>query len=277
MGRFRGRKLCIILISMILGSSVAAVSAVDYFNSISKASSSEVSRYMMKNESGISLKLPIDKKNPISIVINNLPEKDKQKVKEAVNRLDSISTNLNYTILDNDNVKIKNKIYINDGDMAGDVFGLTSFSYNSGEAKINYPIYITIDLDKCHEVFSTETGDNAVTAVAKHELTHTLGFADLYAEEHKNESIMWHELNLEDWTPSDEERIRKVYGGEKEIIKSSETSTTLNDIDYVLKSSDMLTMTHSDVFGSVYEPNKILFKANRKEDLFLDNSNQREY
>lgn len=282
--KFRGKKLYVFLFSFVLASSAATATAATYFDRIAKTNSLDPSNYMFKTDDGIALTLPIDKENPISIIMDNIPEEDKITIKNAINRLDSISTNLNYTILNNDNMQIKNKIYICDGEIKDGVLGQANFSFDKRTAKINYPVYITIDLDKCHKLISSETGENAVAAIAKHELAHAHGFADLYSEELKNESIMWHEINLDDYTKSDEERIRKVYGGVSEVINDFESVALLDEIksgetlEYSLKDSGLLNLTHSDIFGQVFEPNKILVMPNVKEkELYDDNANQREF
>ena len=143
-----------------------------------KEENAEVYDYMLHTNTGKMLKLPVDK-SPIEVVIKDMPEEDRQDIVEAINGLDNISTNINYKILDSDDYKIGAQIIIDNGKKSSTELGVTSLNYDNYTGIINYPVHINIDLDACHNVYN-EKGENAVTAVTKHELAHSLGFADLY-------------------------------------------------------------------------------------------------
>lgn len=182
-----------------------------------REANAEVYDYMLHTDSGKMLKFPVNK-SPIEVAIKDMSKEDRQDVVEAINAFDNVSTNINYKILDKDDCKINAKIVIENGSRSETELGVTNLQFNNNTGLIDYPVHINIDLDACHNVFN-EKGENAVTAVTKHELAHSLGFADLYGEEHINESLMYYKLEVvEDYTDSDKYRIRKVYGGTAENV-----------------------------------------------------------
>ena len=181
------------------------------------AANSEIYDYMLHTDSGMMLTFPVDEA-PIGVLIKDMPEDDKQDIIDAVNGLDNISTNINYKILDSDSCKIDAKIVIEDRPRTASELGLTNLQFNEKTGVINQPVYIKIDLDACHNIYNSK-GENAVTAVTKHELAHALGFSDLYDKKYIDESIMYYQLAVvEDFTDSDKYRIRKVYGGTAENV-----------------------------------------------------------
>ncbi len=218
-GRNKGKIAVLLLVSCTVGLPIAGFAVINSINKADREAYADVRDYMLKTSDGRVLTLPINE-NPISIVLKNVPDEDKSSVFEAIKSLDEISTNIDYTLLENNDITIKNKIYIGDAGELDKALGVTTYEYNQNTAKINYPVYINIDFDKCNKYYSSITGDNAVSAVVKHELMHTLGFSDLYGKDQKDESIMWNTLNLEDYTESDQNRIRRVYGGESESLDS---------------------------------------------------------
>ena len=221
-----------LVLTCVVGFSSGCVNMNDIMNEMTESYNSQyadVEEYMLKSGTGKVLTLPIQE-NPISVIIENLSEEDKKEVIRAVNDLDEISTNIDYKILEKDDVEIYNKIYITDGEVPVGSLGQATFDYNNFTGKINYPIQIVIDAEGCKELTSTETGENAICAVTKHELAHTLGFKDLYEDKYRNESIMYHTVYLEDYTEGDEYRIRQVYGGERENL--SDKTTIAHNFSY---------------------------------------------
>lgn len=219
--RYRGKTALLVMLTCTISAPVLAFGVMTAINNSSAYKYSDVQDYMLQTIDGRILTLPLEE-NPISIVLNNVPEEDRKSVFEAIKSLDEISTNIDYTLLENDSVTIKNKIYITGVDELNEGhIGETTYTFDAYTAKLNYPFYIEIDFDKCYNYISDITGENAVSGVVKHELMHTLGFDDLYEKGMANESIMWHMLNLEDYTEGDRNRIRRVYGGESETLDSS--------------------------------------------------------
>ena len=210
-----GKLLVTVLIScnLILAGNLVSM-RWNQFQDINSAAFQEenLDDYLMKTDMGAFMKLPVDE-NPIAVVLGNLNEDEKKSVVGAINTLDNISTNIDYTILEKDDLTIKNKIYITNGDVPDGALGMTTVDSKRFTGEIQYPIHINIDMDACHRMFSDITGEDAVGAVTKHELAHTLGFKDLYESKYMKESIMYYSVYQESYTESDERRIRAYYGG----------------------------------------------------------------
>ena len=163
-------------------------------------------------------------KNPISVTISNFNEKEKQDVIDAVNRLDEISDTLNYTIIENENYNLTANINISKGAVENeDAVGITEYHYN-GNYKITYPINIIInekdfiDTDTLPDFLRPSVEklyEKKLGRVVKHELMHTLGFADLRSEEHKDQTLMWYNIEgyneIYDYTERDIANIKKLY------------------------------------------------------------------
>ncbi|MBO5884831.1 MAG: hypothetical protein J6Q51_03445 [Clostridia bacterium] len=178
-----------------------------------------ISEYMLTTESGVPLTLPLSK-NPIAIVFDNLSETEKDLAIQAIQELDEISENINYTILDADDYKITQKIILQSDDSLSDnkVGGTANFSYNNFTGKINYPITVSLDPDYTRYV-STVNGENMYTSIVKHEMMHTLGFKDIYDKDSKYDSIMYYDISHDeralDYTERDKKCIRQVYDNEQ--------------------------------------------------------------
>jgi len=269
-----GKKLIAVLVSCSLAFSAATLFSDNVQNIIedvaeSYSVSDELGDYLMQTDLGTYIKLPVDE-NPINIVLQNIPEEDKQKVVSAIRDLDNISTNLDYKILETDDVTITDKIYITDGETPSDALGLTDISYNVVTGKIKYPVYIKIDMDACHRFISDITGEDAVSAVTKHELGHAHGFKDIYESSKRNETIMWYSIYGEDYTQADKERYREYYGGVAEDVSNKYEDYLKNkyDVNYVFEFPKKdeekdclydnkklaLRMIHKDKFAEIYEP-----------------------
>ena len=250
----------VLLLTCVLNFSSGCANIMEGISNSLNSSYAEVEDYMLKTDYGAVLTLPVNE-NPISVVIDNLSEKDKAEVIRAVNELDEISTNLDYKILETDDVQIYNKIYITNGKTPEGSLGQATFDYNNFTGKINYPINIVIDAEGCQSLISNVTGENAVCAVTKHELAHTLGFKDLYEDKYRNESIMYHTVYLEDYTEGDEYRIRKVYGGERENLSDekilsqgfSGTETLKNTLSGDVKYKQIAQVYEPTTLGVTYD------------------------
>lgn len=177
----------------------------------------ETSDFMLTNKDKTSiLKLPLTE-NPIPVILENFNEEQKQCAIEAITRLDNISKNLNYVVLDSDDYNITQKITLSlDKDLmeCKKAPGIAVFSHNQHSGEIHYPINITLDPD-CINIVSSETGENMFTSVIKHEMLHTLGFSDNYSYSDKNKTIMYYSMDSDnralDYTEYDEYNIRKIY------------------------------------------------------------------
>ena len=179
-----------------------------------------VEHLMLTNSKGRPLCLPLSD-NPIAIVLKNFTEEERLDAINAIQRLDNISENLEYVVLENDDYSIKQKIIIhNKADLDSrdhsDAFGLAEFTFNENKAEINYPINIYID-ESCQGIYDTN-GVSLLSYVIKHEMMHTLGFADLYTDEYYNKSVMYYSIKngmeLNDYSKFDEQNIKKLYDNE---------------------------------------------------------------
>lgn len=234
--------------------------------------------YLMQTPLGSYMKLPIDE-NPIAIVLGDMTNDEKKSVYQAIETLDNISTNIDYTILEKDDVSITNKIYITaNDDIPADALATTTIDSKNFSGKIQYPIHIEVDMDRCHTMHSDITGEDAVSAVVKHEMAHTLGFKDLYEPKYMKESIMYYSIYQESYTESDERRIRAYYGGEAEDRsayynydfedKTNEPATTVETAEngFVmpavssgnLRQKVAIKNVRSGDFYKVYEPTEMI-------------------
>lgn len=163
--------------------------------------------------------ITLDKfKEPITVTLaNSFSEKEKEQIVDAINKLDEISPNLNYTIINSPNISIMADININKEDKLASPLALasTTLKYND-KAKITYPIYIDIDQSFSNYFANIDMKENDILSrVVKHEMMHTLGFADLYGKEHFDKSIMWYSTEnfdvVKDYTERDIANIKKLY------------------------------------------------------------------
>ena len=203
-----GTRLVTILLScsLLFAASPLACKIAERMENCVAISQSDVNLedYLMETKLGAYMKLPVDE-NPIAIVLGSMEEEDRKSVIGAINDLDNISTNIDYKILENDDVSITNKIYITDAETnsSSHALGVTELSYNAVSGTIEYPVYIKVDTEACERFISDVTGEDAVSAVIKHELGHSLGFKDLY-DCRPDESIMYHSIYTETYTPGEE-------------------------------------------------------------------------
>ena len=144
-------------------------------------------------------------------------------------------------------------------------------------------------MDACHGFFSDITGEDAVSAVVKHELGHAHGFCDIYDTSLMDETIMYYTIYTETYTPSDEERYRKYYGGVKEDASfrydyyyDVDENGNLGDLNAVNDNSlenkqSALSLVHKDILAEVYEPNQLVITNEKeKKSSKTEDSNERE-
>lgn len=179
----------------------------------------DVCEYLGQTSNGAYTTLPLTK-NPIQIAIQQFDDSDRELIKQAVQKLDNISTNLNYTILSKDASASKADISfaIYNGDEQTSVLGNTKFDSNGFDGKIKYPISITINKDLIQSTASIfkHNYNECFDYVIKHELLHTLGFKDLYEEKYKYTTLAygWHgysSTHIEGYYDVDVKNIQKLY------------------------------------------------------------------
>ena len=179
---------------------------------------------MLTNKSGRVISLPKSEK-PITIQLaENFSDSEKSQLISAINALDDISPNLNYKLLDSSNYTVSANITVAKGDLLKQsALAQTNFKYDNN-AQITYPI--SIEFKKSFSDYYADTAsatDNLLCRVMKHEMMHTLGFADLYDEKHFDKSIMWYSINnadvVDDFSERDKACINKLYDDESILIE----------------------------------------------------------
>lgn len=188
----------------------------------------DVKGLMLETKSGVPLRLNLTDE-PIKVAVESFNEQDKKQVVSAIERLDDISKNLNYTILDSDNGHIDADIKIRYGSVDDETtLGNTHLTFNEKTAVINYPIDIQID-PSVQNWRDTETNESALSFVVKHEMMHTLGFRDIYDKNFMDKTIMFHTIaNVSDYTTMDETNIKKLYDDRLVSVKRA------NQADFVV-------------------------------------------
>ena len=215
----------------------------------------------LKSNRGDVLRLPIDE-NPIPVVLGKMDEQTKEYIVDGINALDEISENINYTIYDYNNFdkpygfkyisfNMVDEIYSEDSDPAG----ATYISWDENTAEIKYPIGIELENYWAEGYWDKEYTQSVLTTIVKHELMHTLGFRDLYKDEDRSRSIMYHQLDLispRTFTEEDIEKIQYCYDG-KEIATTSHPNQIIlaNYTDLLDKSKKVTNKTnkHDDEYS----------------------------
>lgn len=178
--------------------------------------------YMLKTPTGAVLNLPLNE-NPIAVVLQNFSDEKKQIAIDAINELDNISKNIDYVILDTDDARITQKIIIQNNvdleELCGPtVLGVTHMLINTKSGEINYPVSIILD-DNIQEIYD-ENGNSLLEHVLKHEMLHTLGFADLYDQKFQGKTIMFYAIDLnasfDGYTQTDIKNIIEMYDKQAE-------------------------------------------------------------
>lgn len=199
--------------------------------------------YMKKNSYGTPITLPVEKDTPIKVDLKNFTDAEIQDMKNAINDLDEISENINYTILDNSDLKVEQKIVvqkISHADMTqimhdANIGGYVVSKIDDVKASIQYPINIYIS-DICEGV--STNGKTLMSYVIKHEMMHALGFADLKDDKYLGKSIMYYnasENTIEDFSDLDRAHIKQLYDYNiEDTIKKVENGMILVQTPYFL-------------------------------------------
>lgn len=177
----------------------------------------EVADLLSKTRFNLPISADVD--NPIGVIVQNANLTQKQDIVNTLNQITEFCPNIKYTLLDDEDIKIESyvNIYAN-ADVSKitkkkTTLGLTKCSYSNKTAKIVYPVNIYIDSQV--KYLYDEEGVSLFSFVLKHELMHSLGFADLYDASYLNKSIMYHQISPEteinDFTSFDIKNINKVY------------------------------------------------------------------
>lgn len=211
MARLRNKILAIELITIATITGLG-VHACNYIQDSAKAESrfNGVEEFMINTDDGKNVSLPIGDKS-ISILLNGFSEEEKQQAQTAIQELDEILDSVDYTIIENDDVKITQKIVINNNyEVEGGNLGYTSLNIDGETAQITYPIQIYIDPDcaKWHD----ENGNTALSYVIKHEMGHTLGLKDIHDPSYYNKTIMYYKMSdVSSYTDLDKKTLKQVY------------------------------------------------------------------
>lgn len=172
---------------------------------------------MLKDSFGKTLTLE-NFKEPITVrIAENFSDNEKKQLVSAIDALDEISPNLNYKLLDDENYTITANInVVKSENLVNEAALAATHLDNNLMAKIVYPI--TIDIKKSFSDYYAkidQSSDDLLCHVMKHEMMHTLGFADLYDQKHFDKSIMWYSTEnthvVKDYTERDKACINKLY------------------------------------------------------------------
>ncbi len=189
-----------------------------------------VSDLMLHNGYNTPITMDVDKNTPLNVSLFNFTEEEKKDAINAINDLDEISENINYTIIDNDYSKVTQNITISK--ISKDqlelmsqnplTLGYASFQFNIKEAKIEFPVNIYIN-ESVENIYDTN-GVSLLSYVLKHEMMHSLGFKDMYTDDYLNKTVMYYQVSsdveINDYTDFDKKNIKQVYDYE---------TTTLNE------------------------------------------------
>ena len=158
-------------------------------------------------------------KEPITVQLaENFSDNEKKQIVEAINTLDAISPNINYTLLEDSDYKVTANISVikSNENLKVTSLAATSLDYTL-KGQIKFPISITIreSFSNYYANIDEKFNDNLLCRVMKHEMMHTLGFADLYDRKHFDNSIMWYSTEnanvVKDYTSRDKACINRIY------------------------------------------------------------------
>ena len=146
-------------------------------------------------------------KQEIQICIRDGFTKDeKAEIYRAINEFDAAATGLEYNIFESNTPDSSKSIIFSKNYLGSDgiyhTLGEASFTRDNTTSKIIYPISVDLTTDKLHL--------SMYNHVVKHELMHTLGFADLYKEE-DSDKMMFHTFHPSDITEEELETINTLY------------------------------------------------------------------
>ncbi len=189
-----------------------------------------VSDLMLNNGYNTPITIDVDKNKPINVSLFNFTDEERKDAINAINDLDEISENINYTIIDNAYSKVTQNITISK--ISKDqlelmsqnplTLGYTSFQFSIKEAKIAFPVNIYIN-ESVENIYDTN-GVSLLSYVLKHEMMHSLGFKDMYTDDYLNKTVMYYQVSpavdINDYTDFDKKNIKQVY---------DYSTTTLNE------------------------------------------------
>lgn len=162
---------------------------------------------------GIMRTLPVGKDGVNVLVNNSFSKEQKQAIAEAIAELDDYLLNVDYNIYLDPSQAPDRCITFEEVDFPGTHTGEATTTCIKNYPYFLYPIKISIDADKVTEQ-NGELNVELFKAVVKHEMLHTLGLADIYDEQYKTKTIMYHTFNSEtptDLTQADIDLLNSVY------------------------------------------------------------------
>ncbi len=219
---------------------------------------------MARNQYGTPLTLDV-KDEPYYVQFFNFNDEQKKEAVDAIKRLDDISQNLNYKIIDDDDIKVNQSIkiyYTTTEEMLNlssnsSAIGYINYNYDNSSATISYPIniYVSNYVDNIYD----ENGVSLLSYVIKHEMMHSLGFCDLYYDEYLNKSIMYYQVDKNlynnDFTEFDEQNIKQIYDYETTSLKEQYDNGNIKTY-------------YPDINSMVYNPKlNLISQKNNDDDL----------
>ncbi|MBE7082900.1 MAG: hypothetical protein E7378_04455 [Clostridiales bacterium] len=199
--------------------------------------------FVLKSDFGKPLTLPLNE-NPIAVVLEGFDVQARNQAAAAIEQLDQISEAIDYVILDRDDAHITQKITIDGGEFFDhsqtSALGVTYLRFNNHTGEIQYPI--NIEIDRACTFLQDSSGQGILDHVIKHEMLHTLGFADMYQDEYQDKTIMYYALSADrdvtSFTELDELNIQRLY--DEQYIK---VETPTHIAFYYLPSKESFALT----------------------------------
>ena len=188
-----------------------------------------VSDLMADNGYNTPLTLDIKENEPLNVSLFNFTSDEREDAIKSIASLDSISQNIDYKIIDNDDTKVTQHIEISKispidmQELSGfdNIMGCTMYDFDTKNATIKYPVDIYINENV--EGQEVVEGTSLMSFVIKHEMMHSLGFKDLYDSKYFNKTIMFYAFssftNIGDYTDFDKKNIKQVYDYTTSTVK----------------------------------------------------------
>ena len=232
-------KKLLVLITLTSAISLSSCSAVDYVNGTvdnfigdNQQKFEGIEDLMYKTYFGHSVTADIS--DPIKVAIqNNVSEEEKQYIIDALEQFNKIEPNIEYILLDSDNMHLSADIKLfTNSDLLEYEYGRTIYKYDNLSAKMIYPLSIYIDADV---IKMKDINNNPYyPRIIKHELMHTLGFCDIPLNKYAGQTIMSYANTPEDFTEMDITNLNKIYGDKLvEVVKPTKT-----EVSYIYKKED---------------------------------------
>ena len=166
----------------------------------------------------------------------------KQQIVDGITKLDNILDGINYTVTFEDkDVKKAINITSADSTIIKNAMAETRSYINTFTARVTYPMSIVVNSD------SIRKNPKALTRIIQHELLHTLGFEDLYDNDHFG-CMMYYSYTPQDkYSPEELAILKQVYSKDFTGLKESRPTTVIRPTELeVIDKTETETLSASD-------------------------------